>query len=106
MKNKPLEIKRKIPDNQLGFFDNYKPEAAKKLRVEWSMGGISAPFIPNNQSVEVTSLVYKAWQTGAFTTGRERLSLNSRNSAWYHTQNLPFTHEGETRVLSLIEHLV
>lgn len=105
LKNKPLEIKNKVPDNQLGLFDNNKPEPAKKLRVEWSMGSQSAPFIPKDKSVEESSQVYEALRTGAFTSGKERLCLDGRKSAWYQTQNLPFNLEGETQVLSLIEYL-
>jgi Zn-dependent peptidase ImmA (M78 family) len=105
LKNKPSEIKSKIPDNQLGLFDNNKPEPAKKLRVKWSMRSASAHFIPKDKSVEETSLVYESWQTDAFTSGKERLCLDGRKSAWYQTQNFPFDHEGETQVLSLIEYL-
>lgn len=105
LKNKPSEIKSKVPDNQLGLFDNNKPEPAKKLRVEWSMGSQSAPFIPKDKSVEESSQVYEALRTGAFTSGKERLCLDGRKSAWYQTQNLPFNLEDETQVLSLIEYL-
>lgn len=105
LKNKPSEIKGNVPDNQLGLFDNNKPEPAKKLRVEWSMGSQSAPFIPKDKSVEESSQVYEALRTGAFTSGKERLCLDGRKSAWYQTQNLPFNLEDETQVLSLIEYL-
>lgn len=105
LKNKPSEIKSKVPDNQLGLFDNNKPEPAKKLRVEWSMGSQSAPFIPKDKSVEESSQVYEALRTGAFTSGKERLCLDGRKSAWCLTQNLPFNLENETQVLSLIEYL-
>lgn len=105
LKNKPSEIKSKVPDNQLGLFDNNKPEPAKKLRVEWSMGSQSAPFIPKDKSVEESSQVYEALRTGAFTSGKERLCLDGRKSAWYQTQNLPFNLEDEPQVLSLIEYL-
>jgi hypothetical protein len=105
LKNKPSEIKSKVPDNQLGLFDNNKPEPAKKLRVEWSMGSQCAPFIPKDKSVEESSQVYEALRTGTFTSGKERLCLNGRKSACYQTQNLPFNLEGEPQVLSLIEYL-
>lgn len=105
MKNKPSEIKNKIPATQLGLFDDNKPEPAKKLRVEWSMGSESAPFIPKDKSVEDTSLVYKAWQSGAMTSGRERLCINGKKTLWYQTENMPLTFNNETQVISLIEHL-
>jgi len=105
LKNKPSEIKNKIPENQPSFFDNNKPEPIKKLRVVWSMGSETAPFIPKDKSIEETSLVYESWRTDAFTSGKERLCLDGRKSAWYHTQNLPFNLEGKTQVLSLIEYL-
>lgn len=103
-KNKPSEIKNKISDNQLELFSNNKTEPPKKIRVEWSIGGENAPFIPKNKSVEVSSLIYEAWKTGGFTTGKEKLCLDGRKSNWYRTENLPFSVDGETQVLSFIEH--
>lgn len=105
IKNKPSEIKSKIPAAQLGFFDNHKPEPIKKLRVEWSIGSEDAPFIPKDKSVDDTCLIYQAWKTGVFSSGKERLCLDGRKSLWYYTENLPFNFDGETQVLSLIEHL-
>jgi Zn-dependent peptidase ImmA (M78 family) len=105
-KNKPTEIMNIISDVQLSFFDEKKQEPIKKLRVEWSMGSASAPFIPKDKSIEASSLVFSAWQSGVFTSGKERLCLDGRKLAWYQTQNLPFNNEGDTRVLSLIEYLV
>ena len=104
MNNKPSEIKEEVPADQLGFFDDHKPQPAMKLRVEWSMGSESAPFIPRDKSVEETSLIFKAWQTGSFTSGEERLCLDGRKSRWFRTENLPFSVDGGTQVLSLIEH--
>jgi len=105
MKNKPIEIKKMVPDKQLGFFDENQYISAKKLRVEWSMGSTNAPFIPKDKSVETSSLIYSAWQSHGFTSGRERLCLDGRKSAWYKTQNFPFNHENDAHVLSLIEHV-
>jgi Zn-dependent peptidase ImmA (M78 family) len=105
LKNKPSETRCKVPDNQLGLFDNNKIETAKKLRVEWSMGSQSAPFIPKDKSVEESSQVYEALRTGLFTSGKERLCFNGQKSAWYQTQNLPLYLECEPGVLSLIEYL-
>ena len=36
---------------------------------------------------------------------RNESGQDGRKSAWFQTQNLPFNHEGETQVLSLIEFL-
>ena len=105
MKNKPSEIKEKIPASQLGLFDDKPSQPALKLRVEWSMGSESAPFIPKDKSVEETSLIFKACQTGSFTSGEERLCLNGKKSRWFRTENLPFRAAGGTQVLSLIEHI-
>jgi Zn-dependent peptidase ImmA (M78 family) len=105
MKNKPSEIKRKVPSAQLGLFDDHKPQPAMKLRVEWAMGSENAPFIPKDKSVEETSLIFKACQTGSFTSGEERLCLDGRKSRAFRTENLPFIMNGGTQVLSLIEHL-
>ena len=104
MKNKPSEIMRKVSTAQLGLFDDHKPQPAMKLRVEWSLGSENAPHIPKNKSVEETSLIFKAWQTGSFTAGEERLCLDGRKSRWFRTENLPFSVDGGTQVLSLIEH--
>jgi len=105
MKNKPSEIKGKIPVAQLGLFDDKPSQPALKLRVEWSMGSENAPFIPKDKSVEETSLIFKAWQTGSFTSGEERLCLDGRKSRMFRTENLPFSINGGTQVLSLIEHI-
>jgi len=105
LKNKPTEIKSKISEKQLGLFDNNISGPEKKLRVEWSIGSANAPFIPKDKSVEDSSLVHSAWRSNVYTSGKERLCLDGRKSAWFQTQNLPFKHEGETKVLSLIEFL-
>jgi len=98
MKNKPSEIKNLVKNKQINLFGEKNLEPMKKLRVEWSIGGPRAPFIPKNKSVDTTSLAFSAWQSGVFTSGKERLCLDGRKSVWYQTQNLPFAHEGETRV--------
>jgi Zn-dependent peptidase ImmA (M78 family) len=105
MKNKPSEIRNMLSYAQLSFLDEKRQEPTKKLRVGWSMGSASAPFIPKDKSVEPPTLIYSAWQSGIFTSGKERLCLDGRKSAWYHTQNLPFNHISDTQVLSLIEYL-
>ena len=105
MKNKPSEIRRKVPTTQLGLFDDHKPQPAMKLRVEWSLGSENATYIPKDKSVEETSQIFKSWQTITFTSGKERLCLDGKKLLWYHTENLPFSINGGTQVLSLIEHL-
>jgi Zn-dependent peptidase ImmA (M78 family) len=105
MKNKPSEIKNKIPDMQLSFLDEKLRGPMMKLRVEWSMGNTYAPFIPKDKSIEESSLTYRAWQSGNYTSGKERLCLDGRKTKLYLTQNLPFTNKDETRVLSVIEDL-
>ena len=103
-KNKPSEIKNIVSTAQLGLFDDHKPQPAMRLRVEWSMGCETAPLIPKGKSVEDNSLIFKAWQTGSFTSGEECLCLDGRKSRWFRTENLPFSVDGATQVLSLIEH--
>jgi Zn-dependent peptidase ImmA (M78 family) len=103
-KNKPSEKKGEIPADQLGFFDEQRSHPAMKVRVEWSMGSESAPFIPKDKSVEENSLIFKAWQTGSFTSGEEYLCLDGRKSRRFRTENLPFSVDGGTQVISLIEH--
>ncbi|PKO00118.1 MAG: hypothetical protein CVU42_05090 [Chloroflexi bacterium HGW-Chloroflexi-4] len=105
LKNKPSEIKNCHTKDQMCLFDDNISGPAKKIRVEWSMGSQSAPFIPKNKSIEESSLINKAWSTGLFTEGKERLDLGGRKSAFYQTQNWPFKNNGETQVLSLIEYL-
>ena len=93
MKNKPSEKKKQVPIAQLGLFDDHRPQPAMKLRVEWSMGSENASFIPKDKSVEETSLVFKAWQTGTFTLGKERLCLDGKKLSWYQTENLPIKYK-------------
>lgn len=104
MKNKPSEIKNEVSNAQLGLFDDHKPQPAMKLRVEWSLGSENALYIPKDKSIEETSLIFKAWQTGSFTAGEECMCLDDRKSRWFRTENLPFSVDGGTQVLSLIEH--
>jgi hypothetical protein len=90
---------------QLSFLDEKLRGPMMKLRVEWSMGNTYAPFIPKDKSIEESSLTYRAWQSGNYTSGKERLCLDGRKTKLYLTQNLPFTNKDETRVLSVIEDL-
>lgn len=103
MKNKPTEIRNAHSPKQLPLlpaFANNIP--AKKLRVEWSLGGGNKLFVPKNKSVENSSLIYQAWESKTITRGRERLTFDNRNSAWYYSENIPFHNNDEWHVLSLI----
>lgn len=106
MKNKPAEIKNQPAASQLVLFDDHEVGLpAKKLRVEWSMRAPDGPFIPDNKSTEHTSQIYFAWESNSFTKGEESMCFNGRRAGWYRSENLPFEHEGERYVLSLIEYL-
>jgi Zn-dependent peptidase ImmA (M78 family) len=106
MKNKPTEIRNKPAAEQLALFDKgVDIGPAMKLRVEWSMGGPNGLYIPENKSTENSSLIYAAWQSGNFTSGKERMVFDNRTSGWYYSENLPFESDCERYVLSLIEHL-
>lgn len=102
MKNKSTELKNMPQAGQLGMLDVEVVAPVKKLRVEWCLGGINFPFIPKDKSTERTSLISQAWETNAFTDGKERMTFDNRVSAWYYSENMPFTIEGERCVISLI----
>jgi len=105
MKNKPVELKRPTGPNQITLFQTTNDLPPKKLRVEWSLGGPTAQFIPKEKSTENSSIVYRAWEKGIFTSGKERMTFNNRNSAWYFSENMPFDYSGERGIISLIERL-
>ena len=106
MKNKPTEVRHKPTDGQLTLFDTGGDiTTPMKLRVEWAMGGPDGPYIPENKSTENTSLIYAAWQSGNFTSGKERMVFDNRTTGWYYSENLPFESDDERFVLSLIERL-
>jgi len=105
MKNKPVEVKQYTGPNQLPLFQSDNDLPPKKLRVEWFIGGDTAPFIPKDKSTENTSIVYRAWEQGIFTSGKERMTFDNRNSAWYFSENMPFDYSGERGVISLVERL-
>ncbi len=102
MKNKPAEIRNASKDNQMTMFgvDNALP--TKKLRVEWCLGGLDSPFIPKDKSTEKTSLISQAWAANTFTSGQERMTFDNRKSAWYSSENKPFTLNDEKYVISLM----
>jgi len=105
MKNKPTELKTTPNSTQMTMFDTENTLPAKKLRVEWCLGGIDSPFIPKDKSTENTSLISQAWTTNTFTSGRERMTFDNRNSAWYSSENMPFTLNEERYVISLMRKL-
>jgi Zn-dependent peptidase ImmA (M78 family) len=105
MKNKPSEIKNAPGPEQLTMFHTTSGSPPKKLRVEWSIGGINAPFIPKDKSTEVTSNIYGAWEKGTFTSGKEKMTFDNRTALWFYTENMPFKNGIERRVISLIEHM-
>jgi Zn-dependent peptidase ImmA (M78 family) len=102
MKNKPTEINNTNNASQMTMFGVQNIAPAKKLRVEWSLGGVNSPYIPKDKSVENSSLIYQAWETNRFTSGRVNISLDNRNASWFSSENLPFTTDGERYVISLI----
>lgn len=107
MKNKPSELKNRIPEGQLlfegiGLVDRIPP---KKLRVEWTFYRPNSLYMPKNKSVDQSSLIFKAWQNNLFTNGYESFVLNHRKVIRCHVENLPFEVNSERFVISLIEHL-
>jgi Zn-dependent peptidase ImmA (M78 family) len=106
MKNKPIEIKNQPFATQLKLLDDVNNELpAKKLRVEWSIQSKNGIYIPHNKSTENTTQIYKAWQFGSYTCGEEVMCFDGRRRGLYRSENLPFMHDGERYVLSLIEYL-
>lgn len=103
MKNKPAEIKNKPQASQLTMLGVEVTLPAKKLRVEWCLGGNNSPFIPKDKSVENTSLIYQAWETNTFTSGKEQIAFDNRIPFWYSSESMPFTITDERFVISLIK---
>ena len=102
MKNKPTEINNTNNASQMTMFGVQNIAPAKKLRVEWCLGGVNSPYVPKDKSVENSSLIYQAWETNRFTSGRVNISLDNRNASWFSCENLPFTTDGKRYVISLI----
>jgi Zn-dependent peptidase ImmA (M78 family) len=105
MKNKPVEIRNTPGPEQLVLFQMSSGLPPKKLRVEWSIGSSNSPFIPKDKSIEDPSFIFAAWKTNSFTSGKERMTFDNRNAAWYYSENMPFESDGERLVISLIERL-
>src|SRR5260370_39134446 len=46
MKNKPTEVRGKVPENQLSLFDDAPVKVLpKKLRVEWALSGPNVGYV-------------------------------------------------------------
>jgi hypothetical protein len=102
VKNKPIEIRNRVPDNQLALIDiPLERIAPQKLRVEWSFTGPGVSYIPTDKSVPEDSSIFSAWRDRCFTDGTDQLELGSVRGAFY-SENLPFEVDGEWRVLSLL----
>ena len=102
VKNKPTEVRQKVSSSQLPLFGFAPADLPPgRLRVEWSMGGPRASYIPPDKSVSEESSVYAAWRDGAFTVGEEYLDLGSV-SGHFRCESQPFDCEGDRMVLSLL----
>lgn len=105
MKNKPTEIQNSSGQQQMTLFPTTNDLPPKKLRVEWSIGSPSAPFIPKDKSTETGSLIFQAWEKGEFTSGKERMTFDNKASGWFISENTPFQIGADTWVISLVEHV-
>lgn len=102
MKNKPTEIRNRVPDNQLALLDiPLEKVAPQKLRVEWSFSSPGVSYIPTHKSVPEDSSIYLAWRDRRFTIGADLLELGSIQGH-FCCESLPFEVDGEWRVLSLL----
>ena len=102
MKNKPSEIKRQVPKNQLALLDVPSARIARqKLRVEWSFTGDQRLFIPQNKSVSDDCRILAAWRDRCFTAGPDHLDLGTVQGTIY-SENQPFEVEGDWQVISLL----
>lgn len=102
MKNKPSEIKRQVPKNQLALLDVPSARIARqKLRVEWSFTGDQRLFIPQNKSVSDDCRIRAAWRDRCFTAGPDYLDLGTVQGTIY-SENQPFEVGGDWQVISLL----
>ena len=102
MKNKPIEIGNKAPKEQLSLFNEMpKPNPPMKLRVEWSFGGPTVPFIPQDKSVPEESSIHSAWRDGSFTIGEDVLHLGTTKGK-FKSESQPFESNDERLVISLL----
>ena len=102
MKNKPSEIKRQVPENQLALLEVPSARIAlQKLRVEWSFTGDERLFIPKDKSVSDDCRIHAAWRDRCFTAGPDQLDLGAVHGVVY-SENQPFNVEGDWQVISLL----
>jgi len=102
MKNKPAELKNNSDASQLTMFEIKNTTPAKKLRVEWRLGGNNLLYIPKDKSIENTSLIHQAWETNTFIAGKVQIAFDNRKLTWYSSENMPFTINDERYVISLM----
>ena len=102
IKNKPAELKNKIPENQIklpGLLPNNLP--MKKIRVSWTHGRYKNYFLPLNKSIPEDSSIYNAWNTDQFVSGEEIIPFGSYNVKVF-VESKPVNIKGEKHILSLI----
>jgi len=103
MKNKPTEMRKTSPANQLSLSGMLGPaQIPQKLRVEWAFGGPGAPYIPMDKSVPEDSSIHCAWKCGTFTTGEDHLDLGGLIGTW-KCENQP-SEMGEQRCVASLLH--
>lgn len=102
MKNKPIELKKEVPENQIsmpGFSTRSLP--SPKLRVEWAYGEFMNIFIPQEKSIPEDSSVYRAWERSQITVDEEILPFGKRRVKGLF-ENIPISINDESRILSLV----
>ena len=102
MKNTPTELKNGLSTCQGTLFGDLQPSLPpQKLRVEWSFCSPTVGYIPNHKSVSGSSSIFKAWESGEFTQGTERLHLGQETGV-FRCENQPFETDSGRLVLSLL----
>lgn len=102
IKNKPADLKNQPGSSQLTMFGIENVLPAKKLRVEWCLGGDRSLVIPKDKSTDSSSCIHQALEINSFTTGTVNIPINSRGSSWYSSENMPFMIDDERYVISLM----
>lgn len=102
MKNKPVELKKKIHENQIelpGFSPNNLP--VKKIRVSWTHGRYKKYFLPLDKSIPEDSSINFAWNMEQFISGEEIIPFG-RYCIKVFVESKPIIINGEKHILSLI----
>ena len=102
MKNKPTELRNRIPENQIelpGLHPNNLP--VKKIRVSWTHGQYRNYFLPLDKSIPEDSSIYYAWNTNQFASGEDIIPFGSYNVKVL-VESKPINIEGKKHILSLI----